>query len=292
MLASARTELLETRPALGGGLSAFTTLSLDALSEHSAELLARELLRGHAISPADFERIRDAAGGNPLFIEELASSVAEGTTDPTRSLPTSVVSIIAARIDALPARERQVLLNASVIGQTFWRSLLAGLEQAPGLDDALVALESREFIRRQRTSEIEGDDAYAFRHGSLREVCYNTLPKAERRERHATVARLAEEAFVERPSTLAPIMALHWQEAGDPQRAVDYLMAAAERADQAWAKQEAIALYSQVLDMLDADDTRRRSVSLRRALANQAMSHIRYGDVPAPSRVVGDSVPG
>jgi eukaryotic-like serine/threonine-protein kinase len=241
------------------------------------------VLRGHAVAPSVLERIRDVAGGNPLFIEELASSVAEGTTDPTEGLPTSVVSVIAARLDALPQRERRILLVASVIGKTFWRSVLTGLVEGD-VDDALATLETREFIRRERVSEIEGDDAYSFRHMSLLEVAYNTLPRAERRTLHAAVAAMLESAFSGRPTALAPMLAHHWRAAGDPERAIEYLLRAAEQADQAWAKQEAVALYSEALDLLDTDDGRRRSIALRRAVSLQAMAHIWYGDVPAPSR--------
>jgi predicted ATPase len=110
------------------------------------------------------------------------------------------------------------------------------------------------------------------------------LPRAERRERHGVVARFGEEHFGDRPGALAVVMAHHWREAGDPERAIKYLLTAAEQADQAWAKQEAVALYTQVIGLLSDDDPRRRAVSLRRAVARTAIAHIAFGDVPAPSR--------
>jgi class 3 adenylate cyclase len=283
ILASARPELLDARPNLGGGLPRYTALTLDALDAGAAEHLARELLRGHPVSPNVLERIGDVASGNPLFIEELATSVAEGTTDPTETLPTSVVSIIGARLDAMPVRERQLLMNAAVIGRTFWRNLLASLDPEPGFDTALYWLEDRDHIRSERTSEIEGDQAYSFRHMSLREVAYNTLPRAERRSRHAKVAQLAEQTFTDRPRAIATILAHHWREAGEPQRAIGYLLDAADQADQAWAKREAVTLYTQALDLLPEGDPRRRSISLRRAVSGTAIQHIEAGDVPAPA---------
>jgi len=284
ILASTRPELLDARPNLGGGLPRYTALTLDALDARAAEDLARQLLHGYPVAPNVLERMGDVASGNPLFIEELATSVVEGTTDPTATLPTSVVSIISARLDAMPTRERQLLLNAAVIGRTFWRNLLASLSSEPGIDTALEWLEDRDHIRSERTSEIEGDQAYSFRHMSLREVAYNTLPRAERRRRHAEVAQIAEQTFTERPRALSTILAHHWREAGEPQRAIDYLLDAADQADQAWAKREAVTLYTQVLDLLPDGDSRRRSISLRRAVSSTAISHIEFGDVPAPAR--------
>ena len=288
ILASARPELLDARPSLGGGLPAYTALALDALTERAADELTLELLHGHAVAPALLERIREVAGGNPLFIEELAVSVAEGSTDPTRVLPTNVVSIISARLDAMPPRQRQLLLNAAVVGRTFWRDLLASLDPGPGLDEALEWLEEREYIRRERVSEVEGDQAYSFRHVSLHEVAYSTLPRAARRERHAAVARLAEETFVDRHRALAAILARHWREAGETERAIEYLVDAAEQADQAWAKQEAVSLYTEALGLLTEGDSRSRSISLRRAVAEVALSHIEFGDVPKP-KSMGDT---
>jgi predicted ATPase len=182
----------------------------------------------------------------------------------------------------MPRRQRQLLLNAAVIGRTFWRDVLASLDPDPGLDEALEWLERREFIRRERTSELKDDQAYSFRHMSLREVAYNTVPKAERRDRHAQVARLAEQALVGRSREFSAVLAHHWREAGDTDRAIEYLLDAAEQADQAWAKQEAVTLYSEALDLLADDDSRRRSISLRRGLAETALTHIEMHDVPKP----------
>src|SRR5262249_637243 len=83
--------------------------------------------------------------------------------------------------DALPDRERRLLFDASVIGRTFWRSLLEMLDPDADVGAALAELETREFIRRDRMSLLEGHDAYSFRHISLREVAYNTLPRPGRR---------------------------------------------------------------------------------------------------------------
>ena len=63
------------------------------------------------------------AEGNPLFIEELAASIAERST--ADELPTSVRGIIAARLDSLPPDERSILVDASVAGRVFWRGALA-----------------------------------------------------------------------------------------------------------------------------------------------------------------------
>jgi tetratricopeptide (TPR) repeat protein len=82
------------------------------------------------------------------------------------------------------------------------------------------------------------------------------------------VARLLEAATADRAGRSAALLAHHWREAGDPRRAVHYLLAAAEEAGRAWAKGEAAALYAQALDLLGEDEVRRRrDLRLRRAEA-------------------------
>src|SRR5436190_1113009 len=72
-------------------------------------------------------------------------------------LPTTVREAIASRIDILPSEERSVLLDASVIGKTFWRGVLHSISEAEAIDLALEALEARDLIRHEPRSQVEGD---------------------------------------------------------------------------------------------------------------------------------------
>jgi len=151
-VALARPDLLLTRSGWGGGLPAYTALSLEALSENDARELAT-LLVGETEIGAD--RVVATAEGNPLFIEELAASVLERSGDYAESLPTTIRELVSARLDALPEGERRVLLDAAVVGKTFWRGALGRLDGDAGdLVDALDSLEARDLIRRERFSWI------------------------------------------------------------------------------------------------------------------------------------------
>jgi len=206
--------------------------------------------------------------------QRMTAAMAEGATDPARELPVAIRATISARLDALPAEERRLLLDAAVVGTTFWRGALerlAGdeLSVMPTLED----LEFRELIRRGRTSRMQGDEEFSFKHDLIRDVCYGTLPRAARRERHAIVAGFLEEEAGSGADT-ASILAHHWREAGNPERAVGYLLAAAELAGRGWAKGEAVALYTQALELLPEDDERRREVEMKRVIDYTAFGHI------------------
>ncbi len=260
LLTLARPELLERSRAWGGGLESYTALQLAPLTDEDAISLVKELTS--ELDPAVARQVADAAAGNPLFIEELAASLNEGRVG--RDLPTSVKALIASRLDALPPEERRLLLDASVLGKVFWRGALERLSGG-GAEAALDSLEARDLIRRERISRIEADTEYTFKHILIREVAYATLPRPTRRDRHGEVARFLENAAGERTAEWATMLAHHWLEAGDRERAVEYLVMAAESASRAWAKGEAVRLYADALELLEPDDPRRLSMRRRRA---------------------------
>ena len=149
LLALARPDVLHARPGWGGGLPAYSALSLEALSPEDSRALAAGLLRSEPTSAAA-HRVAETAEGNPLFIEELAASVAEVSPAATQNLPTTIRELVSARIDALPANERRVLLAAAAVGKIFWRGALASID--PGeteLSVALDSLEAHDLIRRE-----------------------------------------------------------------------------------------------------------------------------------------------
>jgi predicted ATPase len=277
-VALARPELLAERPGWGGGFPAYTALPLDPLTEASSRDLAEQLLAHSRLALDDAITIAGTAEGNPLFIEELAASLAEHSTADVRNLPTSVRAIIAARLDSLPTAERGLLVDASVVGRVFWRGALAGMSAQTELSPLLGSLEARDLIQREAVSRIKGDQQYAFKHGLIHEVAYSTLPRAARRSRHEAVARFLEEANVVQVSREA--LGRHWRAAGDTERAVEHLVRAAEQAGRTWAKQRALTLYGEAFELVPEEDREgRRRIRLQQAVLAQALIHMHEGHV-------------
>jgi predicted ATPase/class 3 adenylate cyclase len=277
-VALARPELLTERATWGGGLPAYTALPLDPLTEDSSRELAEQLLAVSGVS-AGAQAVVENAEGNPLFIEELAASIAERSS--ADELPTSVRAIIAARLDSLPADERSVLVDASVVGRVFWRGALAEMGDRDGLAASLSSLEDRGLIGREAVSRIKGDQQFAFKHALVQEVAYQTLPRGARRERHAAVARFLSATTAIGQSHEA--LAHHWREAGETDRAIEQLVAAAEQAAHGWAKEHAHALYTQALELMPEDDPRRRSVRLQQVVTAVAFQHQVELDLGGPT---------
>jgi tetratricopeptide (TPR) repeat protein len=223
---------------------------------------AARRLAAHLAPTFDAGRLVDVAGGNPLFLEELAASVDEAGTG--ADLPVTVREAIAARIDAMPAEPRNTLLAAAVVGKTFWRGVLDAAGVAGDVDAALHVLEARDLVRRDASSQLAGDVQYTFKHMLIREVAYATVPRAARRERHAAVAQYIEDVLA--AASLPTILAYHWREAGEPAKAVPYLLAAAETARRSWAKDALLELYTRALELTE-DERLRRHIRLQRAQA-------------------------
>jgi predicted ATPase len=275
LLALARPELLDARPGWGGGLPAYTALPLDQLKESEARELAIQLLgkledRGRAERAA---LLAETGEGNPLFIEQLVAALTETPGDDS-ALPTTIRGIVAARLDGLPAAERALLLDAAVGGKVFWRGALERMCEDPARLPALLgALEGRDLIRRQTVSAIEGDQQFMFKHVLIRDVAYDLLPRARKRERHAQVAEFLQEATSE-TGEAAAALARHWRDAGESERAIEHLLAAAHEAERGWAKDRAVAFYREALELVPEDDGDRRSdVKRRLAIAHTAAYH-------------------
>jgi class 3 adenylate cyclase len=267
LLALSRPDLLDTRPSWGGGLPAYSALPLEPLSDAESRELARHLLAEGAT-----EAVAAGSAGNPLFIEQLAATMLESGTE--TALPNSIRGILAARLDALPRPERSLLLDAAVVGKTFWCGALEAMGAEDGLSELLGALERRDLIRRDTVSAFEGDRQYSFTHVLIRDAAYELLPRARRRERHAQVARFFEDATSEVGEATAAL-ARHWRDAGEPGHAIRYFLAAGEQAERGWAKEHAVALYREALELVeDGDDLRRREIRRKLAVARQAHFHV------------------
>ena len=268
LLTLARPELLDSRPGWGGGLPGYISMPLHPLVGDEAQALAFNVLRG--IEESERQRraasFAEMAEGNPLFIEQLAATLAERPAGSPDALPTTIRGIVAARLDALPREERAVLLAAAVMGKVFWRGPVERVsDDDAGLGDALAALERRDLIRREAVSAISGEQQYTFRHMMIRDAAYEMLPRVRRQELHADLARYLEEEAPEAGEAVTQ-MARHWREAGEGDRAVRYFIAAGEEAERGWAMEHAARLYREALDLVREDqaDTRR---DLRRRLA-------------------------
>ena len=143
VLCLARPDLLELRPHWGGGRLSSSSVLLDALTEAESDALIDKLAPEQELDPEARERILQVAEGNPLFIEQLLAAELEGDA---KSVPDSIQTLLAARLDRLDEPDRTVAQAAAVCGTSFTREEVAELVE---LDPSasLLTLARRELVR-------------------------------------------------------------------------------------------------------------------------------------------------
>jgi DNA-binding NtrC family response regulator/tetratricopeptide (TPR) repeat protein len=255
--------ILTYRPATPppvGDRTFHTRVTLAGLSTADCVAMARGLLSVAELPEPLQALLVRTAEGNPFFLEEVLRSLQETGTVRTENarvrlaprlaehvVPDTVQDVIRARIQRLPDAPRQLLELASVVGREFTRRLidrLAGAHDAT--EGALRELKAFELIHE---TSVFPELAYAFRHALIHDVAYHSLPVERRRDLHGAVARAIEELHGDRLAEQYEVLAHHFAETADWEKALEYLRKAAEKATQAFAIREALALYERALQV-------------------------------------------
>lgn len=100
-----------------------------------------------------------------------------------------------------------------------------------------------------RLVQAQPERIYSFRHSLIQEAAYHSLLKNDRKRLHRAVAQALESAFQERPEETAPLLAWHYLEAGEEAQALKYFSLAADAAFDRYANAEAVALYTQAVQL-------------------------------------------
>jgi class 3 adenylate cyclase/tetratricopeptide (TPR) repeat protein len=189
LLCIARPDLLDARPTWAGGLLNATTVLLEPLSIDEAEVLIGQLLGDERLEPGLRARIRETAGGNPLFLEEMLAMLREDGANGDVTVPPTIHALLAARLDQLEPPERSVLESGSIEGEVFHRGAVQALAPTElEVDSRLTTLVRKELVRPDRPA-LPGEEAYRFRHVLIRDAAYDALPKAVRATLHESFAR-------------------------------------------------------------------------------------------------------
>jgi class 3 adenylate cyclase/tetratricopeptide (TPR) repeat protein len=210
LLCLARPELLDVRPAWGGGRVRSVMLELEALTDEDGAKLVSELAAELDV-PIDVGVVLAKAEGNPLFVEETIRAVAEQPDGRKERIPDTLQALIAARIDRLPPDSRRVVQRAAMMGRVFFRGAVAHLSpDVPDVDAVFDDLLFRDLVLPEERSAISGEQALKFKHVLIREVAYAGLSKGSRADLHQLYAEWLRERAGEE---LVEILAFHLDQA-------------------------------------------------------------------------------
>lgn len=199
------------------------SIRLGELSAADAADLAR------SVSPITLNdrwlgRMSQLAGGNPLFVVELATQPEKLPAPDEWSvpIPVSVEHIVARHLTGLDAVGRQVLYGLAVLRNAASAAELARILEAT-TEQCIGALE-----RLEASSLISwAGNRARLRHGLVRQAVYRTLSPGRRSSLHRSVADL----LVRRSdNALLAAASVHYHRAGDSDRAQMFAIQALERA--------------------------------------------------------------
>jgi DNA-binding SARP family transcriptional activator/predicted ATPase len=182
-----RPELLDQRPAWAAEADRSFCILLEPLGEDPAAALLDSLSAGQRIPPSTRARLIDTAGGNPLYLEQLAVSLSEQNRSDIRpALPPTIQALLSARLQRLGPGASSVLARAAIVGKDFGeqevRELLPVEARAP-LSRNLQALVAKGLVQRGPPGRGFWEE-YSFRHILIQEAAYRSIPKSLRAELH------------------------------------------------------------------------------------------------------------
>ncbi|MGE5184246.1 MAG: ATP-binding protein, partial [Acidobacteriota bacterium] len=257
----------------------------DLVGSELRALIADRL--GDAATPMHVAAVIARAGGNPLFVEELAQAVREAGDD----VPATARDVVAARVDRLTAKAKAALRFAAVIGGTVRARLLEELlgDEPSTLstgEDLASAAAIDELVEAGFWTRT-GDGELAFARGLVREVIYDGLPVRARRESHARVGRLLASRFFAGREEPPAAIAEHLERGGETAGAAAFWLRAGRVALAASDAEAAVACFGKTLELErglfapDGKPTATARARRRDALAGRDEAHRLRGDLAA-----------
>jgi class 3 adenylate cyclase/tetratricopeptide (TPR) repeat protein len=235
----------------------YTQIALDLLGEHDVDTMMAHLIGSHELPPEFIRFVREKAEGNPLFVEEITTSLQErgvlvrtnrGVTwaqSASVEFPDTVQDIIRARLDRLEGPVKRTVQTAAVIGREFGLGLLSRVsDTAAEVPGDLETLKHLELIHETR---FFPEQEYVFKHAVIQDVAYQSLLLQRRKDLHTGIGAAIEELYAERLEEQAAILAYHYARSHQPDRAVGYALLAGDRAARLFANAEATTYYEQGL---------------------------------------------
>jgi len=240
----------------------YRQLHLDPLASESLAALLQALLGSNPNLQILKSFLMQRASGNPFFVEEIVRALVDtGVIEGARSnyrlakpfagheVPPTVQAVLAARIDALPAAEKRLLQEASVIGHDVLFALLRAISglQEDELRGLLDDVQASEFLY---ATQLFPDLQYTFTHSLTHDVTYNGVLLERRRDIHARIVDAIEKLYAGRLGEQIERLAHHAVRGDLKEKAVHYLRQSGAKAAARSALADAQACFEQALGIL------------------------------------------
>jgi oligopeptide transport system substrate-binding protein len=260
-------------------------LALGPLSEAAVQQIARALA-GEQDSAALGAFLHQKSEGNPFVLSEMVEALREGGAlregdggwvfEQTRlpeianALPSGVRAVILQRVGRLSETAQRLLALAAVIGRQFDLPLLqAAAGSGDVVDESMEEWLPRRLVKPETSSTVHIRHSFDFSHDRIREAVYQAVRPEQRRTLHRQVAQALEE-LADRIEANLGLLAHHWEQAGETDKAADYLLRAGDQARLLYAHQEAVDYYRRALVYLEKSG---RQEEAARVLMRLGLTH-------------------
>jgi serine/threonine protein kinase/tetratricopeptide (TPR) repeat protein len=236
-----------------------TSLALNRLTRRQAADLMRKK-SGGALADAVIDQVYDRTGGVPLFVEEFTKMVQESgalarnqatsaaAALPAHEIPATLQDLVNARLDRMEG-EQEIAHLAATLGREFSHEMIAA---AAGMNEASLDAELEKLVRAEILFQKGRPPSctYTFKHALLEDALYNAMVKSKRQELHRRVAQALEARFPQSVEHRPELLAHHFSEAGQNEKAVGYWLQAGLRSRHRSADVEAIGHLTKGLERL------------------------------------------
>ena len=272
-----------------------TALTINRWAERDIDAMIDGVVGNKHLPASVRQDIIERSDGIPLFVEEMTKAVLEaaneGTAErvvavipsPSVAVPASLHASLMARLDRLgPAKELAQI--GAAIGREFSHGLMAAVAGKPEAEvqPALDRLVAAGLLFRQGSPPHA---TYLFKHALVQDAAYGTLLRGPRQELHARIAAATETGMPERVEREPELLAYHYAEAGQPDTAAGYWLAAGRLAARRSANSEAVAHLRRgiaaVRGLPETVERNRLELALQLALGPALVSSRGFGDAEA-----------
>jgi class 3 adenylate cyclase/tetratricopeptide (TPR) repeat protein len=305
VLTFARPEIEERRPGWGGARRNATSMTLEPLDDRAMQTMLDDLVLG---IPDDAKvAIAAQAEGVPLYaVETVRMLVDRDVVQPVDgayrlvgdigqlSVPDSLQSLLAARLDTLDPEARRLIADAAVLGSSFPAEALTAVSGLPEPDVSRILAELvRKEVLAVRADPLSPERGhYGFTQTLFRQVAYDTQSRRERKSRHLQVAEHLSRVFPDQGEDVAEVVAEHVLDAlravpDDPDvpdlrlRACELLDRAGQRALAIGAPATAAESFAKAAELASAASLTDREAALRESAGGAHMLNADFGSAAA-----------
>jgi tetratricopeptide (TPR) repeat protein len=249
-----------------GEYNIHTKIVLDRFKIDNVTTMIKKIFSREDVPETFINQVFQKTEGNPLFIEDVIQALIEEDVIDASSyvwqtrldltqikIPSSTREMLITRLGRLKKDILKILGYGAVIGREFSFDLLQKLIDLPEetLLDAIDSLIDSKLIHEDKSSAIE---QFRFDNPLIQDIAYMELNRSRRRFLHGKVGEILENKYTNDIEKVVFDLADHFSKARVPEKALNYLVMAGDRANQIYAIDDARRYYLTALEMLHQFD--------------------------------------